>query len=431
MKGTIVTMLLLAAVCSAPAKSESLAEAWALALKNDRTLAAVRLEAEAARFEATAARGLRYPALTTSASAMQFADAPAFDFSAAGVPIQMPRVFDHDNTVIGNVSVMLPLYTGGRITNEINAADENRRAREAMEAQAIQQTKLEVAEAYVGVLRAQRALDVANSNVANLEAYVGEVRAMFEREMVPRNDLLAAQVALANAEQGRLRASNALDLAKASYNRRLGAPLTREVQLEPTLPVLESDFERVSVDELIARALDQRNELVALQAQANAMGYRADVERARLRPQLALSGGYSYLESEMFDRERFASASLTMSWPLFDGGVTRHRSAALRRTQRALEERRADLETQIALETRQAWLDLQEARNRARVTAEAVAQSEENLRLARRQYQAGLVTITRVLEAESLRVTSRTNHDNALLDADLAVYRLARVLGEL
>lgn len=266
---------------------------------------------------------------------------------------------------------------------------------------------------------------------ANLEAYVGEVRAMFEREMVPRNDLLAAQVALANAEQGRLRASNALDLAKASYNRRLGAPLTREVQLEPTLPVLESDFERVSVDELIARALDQRNELVALQAQANAMGYRADVERARLRPQLALSGGYSYLESEMFDRERFASASLTMSWPLFDGGVTRHRSAALRRTQRALEERRADLETQIALETRQAWLDLQEARNRARVTAEAVAQSEENLRLARRQYQAGLVTITRVLEAESLRVTSRTNHDNALLDADLAVYRLARVLGEL
>ncbi len=33
MKGTIVTMLLLAAVCSAPAKSESLAEAWALALK--------------------------------------------------------------------------------------------------------------------------------------------------------------------------------------------------------------------------------------------------------------------------------------------------------------------------------------------------------------------------------------------------------------
>ncbi|NLG74759.1 MAG: TolC family protein [Xanthomonadaceae bacterium] len=428
---TIGFTLLLAAAYMAPAQGEDLAQAWSLALENDRSLAAARLEAEAARLDATAARGMRYPALTTSGSVMQLADAPAFDFSAAGIPIQMPRVFDHDNTVIGNVSVTLPLYTGGRISSSIDAADENRRAREAMEAQAIQQTKLEVAEAYVNVLRAQRALDVADSNVASLEAYVGEVQSMFDREIVPRNDLLAAQVALADARQNRLRASNALNLAKASYNRRLGEPLARDVTLEPALPAIALDLERLSIEQLIARALDNRKELDALQAQANATGHLANVERARLRPQLALNGGYSYLENEVFDRESFASASLTVSWPLFDGGATRNRTAALRRTQRALEERRADLETLIALETRKAWLDLEEARSRASVTAEAVAQSEENLRLTRRQYQAGLVIITRVLEAESLRVVSRTNRDNALLDADLAAYRLARVVGEL
>ncbi len=428
---TIGFTLLLAAAYMAPAQGEDLAQAWSLALENDRSLAAARLEAEAARLDATAARGMRYPALTTSGSVMQLADAPAFDFSAAGIPIQMPRVFDHDNTVIGNVSVTLPLYTGGRISSSIDAADENRRAREAMEAQAIQQTKLEVAEAYVNVLRAQRALDIADSNVASLEAYVGEVQSMFDREIVPRNDLLAAQVALADARQNRLRASNALNLAKASYNRRLGEPLARDVTLEPALPAIALDLERLSIEQLIARALDNRKELDALQAQANATGHLANVERARLRPQLALNGGYSYLENEVFDRESFASASLTVSWPLFDGGATRNRTAALRRTQRALEERRADLETLIALETRKAWLDLEEARSRASVTAEAVAQSEENLRLTRRQYQAGLVIITRVLEAESLRVVSRTNRDNALLDADLAAYRLARVVGEL
>src|SRR5690606_13712925 len=264
-----------------------------------------------------------------------------------------------------------------------------------------------------------------------LEAYVGEVQSMFDREIVPRNDLLAAQVALADARQNRLRASNALNLAKASYNRRLGEPLARDVTLEPALPAIALDLERLSIEQLIARALDNRKELDALQAQANATGHLANVERARLRPQLALNGGYSYLENEVFDRESFASASLTVSWPLFDGGATRNRTAALRRTQRALEERRADLETLIALETRKAWLDLEEARSRASVTAEAVAQSEENLRLTRRQYQAGLVIITRVLEAESLRVVSRTNRDNALLGATLAAYRLARVVGEL
>ena len=51
--------------------------------------------------------------------------------------------------------------------------------------------------------------------------------------------------------------------------------------------------------------------------------------------------------------------------------------------------------------------------------------------LAIRQYLAGLVTTTRVLEAESLRIVSHTNHDNAIFDASLAAYRLARAVGEL
>ena len=427
----IIGFALLSVAFAAPAQAESLEQAWARALESDRSLVAVRLETEAARLEAAAARGLRYPALRTSGSFLQFADAPAFDFSAAGIPLQLPELVDGDNTVIGSVLMTLPLYTGGRISSAIDAADEGTRAREAMETQAVQQTKLEVVQAYVDVLRAQRALDVAASNVASLEAYVDEVHSMFEREAVPRNDLLAAQVALADARQNRVRAGNALNLAVASYNRRLGKPLTREVALEPALPPIRSDIDDASIEQLIARALENRKELDALQAQANAAGRLANVERARLRPQLALNGSYSYLENQALDRERFASASVTLSWPLFDGGATRNRTAALRRTQQALEERRVDLESAIALETRRAWLDRQEARGRVAVTAEAVAQSEENLRITRRQYQAGLVISTRVLEAESLRVVSRTNHDNALLDADLAAYRLARVLGTL
>ena len=427
------TILLAAAILllHVGVRAESLAQAWALALQNDRSLAAVRLETEAARLDAAAARGMRYPDVTASSSFVQFADAPAFDFSAAGIPIQLPELIDRNNTVMGSLTMTLPLYTSGRISNAIDAADEGQRAREAVEKQVLQETKLEVARAYVDVLRAQRALGVADSNVASLEAHASQVSSMFEREAVPRNDLLAAQVALANAKQNRIRAANALSLAIASYNRRLGQPLTREVALEPALPVIGAELDREPIERLIARALENRSELAALQAQANATEHLANVERARLRPQLALSGGYTYLENQALDRETFAIASLSVRWPLFDGGATRNRTAALRRSQRALQERRADVETSIALETRRAWLDVQEARSRANVTADAVTQSEENLRITREQYQAGLVINTRVLEAESLRVVSRTNHDDALLDATLATYRLARVVGTL
>jgi outer membrane protein TolC len=85
----------------------------------------------------------------------------------------------------------------------------------------------------------------------------------------------------------------------------------------------------------------------------------------------------------------------------------------------------------IALQVRQAWLGVEETRQRVEVTAESVAQAEENLRIARELYGAGLGTQTQLLEAETLRVQALTNRDNATLDAGLARLRLARAVGSL
>ena len=426
-------LLAIVATATLPSVSvgaETLADAWAMALQNDHSLGAVRLDTQAARAETAAARAQRWPSLSGTGSYVQFSDAPAFDFSAAGLPVEFPEVVDDDDALLGSVTLSVPLFTGGRISSSIAAAGAQQAAREANEAQATQDLKLAVVHAYVDVLRARRALAVADSNVAMLEAYASEVRSMFDREVVPRNDLLAAQVALANAIQGRIRTANAVSLALAAYNRRLGEPLTREASLEPELPALALAHD-APIEQLIERALTNRRELAALASQAEAVGHQAKAERAKLYPQLVLSGSYQYLENEVLDREEFAMAGIGFNWAVFDGGVTRHRAAALRRVQHAVEERRNELESLIALEVRQHWLDAQEARSRLRVTADAVAQAEENLRITRQQYLAGLVISTRVLEAESLRVQSHTNHDNAVLDAGAAQYRLARAVGEL
>jgi outer membrane protein TolC len=80
---------------------------------------------------------------------------------------------------------------------------------------------------------------------------------------------------------------------------------------------------------------------------------------------------------------------------------------------------------------RQTWLDVGETRERLVVAAGAVEQAEENLRIARERYGAGLGTQTQLLEAESLRVQALRNRDDAGLDAGLARLRLARAVGVL
>jgi outer membrane protein len=408
---------------------ETLDEAWALALQQDHSLAAARHQVDAAGYEAQAARAQRWPTVAVGGSYTQLDDSPAFDFAFTGLPITPPELFEDDKYVMGSASLTIPLFTSGRISSSIAAAEARERGVGAQVTAATADVKLAVADSYVEVLRARKAHGVATSNVQTLEALTRDTTSMFERELVPKNELLAVQVALADARQNELRAANAAEVAAAAYNRRLGAPLDRPVELSETLAVpveLSQDLPA-----LVEQAKSRRTELAALDAQAEAYGQLARTERSRVLPQVALSGGYQYLENQFLDDETIGMAGIGVQWALFDGGQSRKRAAALDRNRRATEQQRADASSQIELQVRQAYLGIQESRQRVIVTAQAAEQADENLRIARERYTAGLGTQTQLLQAESLRVQALRNRDDASLDAGLAQLRLARAVGAL
>ncbi|RPI15510.1 MAG: TolC family protein [Lysobacterales bacterium] len=425
----IVASLFAGAMCARALGAETLEDAWVRALEADRGLAAARSQAEAAELDAAAARAQRWPTIAVGGSYTWLDESPAFDFSFTGLPITAPPLFGGDDFAMGQAAVSVPIYTGGRITSGIAAAEARGRGVGAQAVGAAQDVKLAVAETYVGVLRARKALAVADSNVRSLEALAGDIGAMFESELVPKNELLAVEVALADARQNRLRAANAAEIAQAAYNRRLGEPLDRPADLAEAVPA--PDALPAELDVLLRQALERRTELAALGEQAEAYGQLARVERSRVLPQLSVNGGYTYLENQFLDDETVATAGVGVQWALFDGGQSRKRAAALERNRRATQEQRADVESMIALQVRQAWLDVEETRQRVGVSGDAVGQAEENLRIARERYGAGLGTQTQLLEAETLRVRALTNRDDAVLDAALARLRLARAAGVL
>jgi outer membrane protein TolC len=411
------------------ARAETLEDAWALALQQDHSLAAARNQAEAAGFEAQAARAQRWPTIAVGGAYTQLDDSPAFDFSFTGLPLTPPELFKDDSFMTGSATLTVPLFTSGRISSSIAAAEARERGVGAQVTAATSDVKLAVADAYVGVLRARKAHEVARSNVQTLEALTRDTTSMFERELVPKNELLAVQVALADARQNQLRAANAAAVAAASYNRRLGAPLDRPVELSETLAVPAELAQDLPA--LVEQAKSRRTELAAFDAQAEAYGQLARTERSRVLPQVALSGGYQYLENQFLDDETVGMAGIGVQWAMFDGGQSRKRAAALERNRRAMEQQRADASSQIELQVRQAYLGIQESRQRVEVTAQAAEQAEENLRIARERYTAGLGTQTQLLEAETLRVQALKNRDDATLDAGLAQLRLARAVGAL
>ena len=426
----LLAIACLAATLGRPAAAETLEEAWRMALQRDPATAASAADAEAAASGERAARAARLPQLTVSGGYTRYADAPALDVTTPDFRFLSPRIFDDDDTVMGAAELRLPVYTGGSISAGVRAAAAQSRAASAEQRRSVAELRLEVARHYVGVIRARRGLAAAEAAAAALRAHVADVEVMVERETVAISDLLAARVALADAEQSRLRAANGVELAQAAYNRRLGQPLTRVPELDDRIvaPVVSDEGD---LGALLSRAMQGRAELEGLDARAEALRARARGETARTLPQVALTAGYSHLETTILDREDFSTVGVGFTWTLFDGGQARHRAAALRRAGQAAELRAADARSGVELEVRSALLALDEARARVRASREAVGQAEENLRVSRELYGAGLATNTQVLDAVARQAGAVANRDGAELDAELARLALARAVGEL
>ena len=323
--------------------------------------------------------------------------------------------------------VDIPLFTSGAIGHGVAAARASVSSSELEVEQSAEDLKMRVAEEYVAVLRAQRDVTVTETFVKSLASHADDVEKLFQHGQVPRNDLLAAQVALSSAKQDVIRARHHLDACRAAYNRRTGRPLAEAVRIKE-LPVTSTEGD---LDDLTSQALHARREPARIAAEVEALKHLAARFRSRNKLQVNLRGEYAFEENRFRTPEGIGSLGVGASWNVFDGGRNRYQAAALERQAEGLIRVKRDLESRIALEVRRAWLDVRETSRRLVVASEAIQMAEENRRVARKRYNAGTAISTEVLDAEASRAQAYRNHDHANYDAVLAALRIRHAIGQL
>jgi outer membrane protein len=247
---------------------ENLRDAWSIALGVNQQLQSQQAQSNSAGLNLAAAKSARWPTVRnytfesflTASSAVRnnFFGTSATGGGAAGVagipgqpgvaapgvPLAqtaalagLPNAFPilgpgQRNLPVSLTFANLPLYTGGRLRRNIDAASAQVGAQRAEEFRTALDLKLTVAEAYVDVLRAQRNLEVARTDVERLSLFARDVRNRREQGLAIRSDELAAEVSLANARLAEIQTRTALESAWATHNRYLFRPLTETATLE-------------------------------------------------------------------------------------------------------------------------------------------------------------------------------------------------------
>jgi outer membrane protein len=416
------------------ARPMTLDEAKQLALERNLGLKSAQAEVFSARALTQSQFTDFFPKLSAEARYSRVGDTqririPAGAFSAA--PLLPPTSSEVSTGDLMNYSLRLsleqPLFTGGAIYYSYEAARLGQTSEDFGFRQAAQDLLLRVEMAFWDILKTERLLEVAGQQVSELKEHLRVVKASYDAGSVPYNEVLKTTVNLAEAEQRFLTARNNGALAKMAMNNLLRLDLASPMTVSD--PTAEDPTELPAYDEALRAAQSHRLELASGRTRVEAMRARQHLAESDYYPKLSAVLSYTRAkETPSVIPENWEALGI-LRWTFWEWGKTGREVERTKIRIRQSEEDLQSLEDHIALEVREQHLRAQEMKEKIAVAKTAVQQAEENYRITEERFKAGVTTNTEVLDAESLLVSARANHTNAVYDFQSARARLARAMG--
>lgn len=301
-------------------------------------------------------------------------------------------------TYFSSLNISQSLYNKSitALYNQARAGEQSAIAAADMQGQLV---VLQVYQAYYSLLRAQRNLVVAETDISYSTELLRQVRTLFELGNRAQLDVLRQESALAQSQQRLISADNSVKKARAELNFQMGADPTRpleivdDLELVPQEVVFEASLDRAMVSHpVIRQAL-----LTITAAEAG-----VDAAAASRYPSMNLSGNYSwrgdsYLDiTDAFSSDYTWSVGVGLYLNLFDGMRTRLNLQRAQVDLTGAERDRLDARRSVTRDVHSAVLDLQEAEQVLQTARRAVDLANEALRLAEEMYRIGSGTLLEV-----------------------------------
>lgn len=405
----------------------SLHEAIDLGLKNSKQLKSSQAKIEEATAALKEAFERRLPDAKVS-GAWLWLSSPKIDLKtksnsnpSQGVSPQMSQA------TYGILNASLPVYTGGRIRYGIESsrllaeaakldADHNRQ-------EVIQNT----IEAYINLYKAKASLSVVKENLADAQQRVKDFSNLEKNGVLPRNDLLEAQLQASNIELALLDAENNWQLANVNMNLLLGLPDKTEIVPDSAI---NSSFDLKTLDEYIQTAYAQRKDKASLELKKKAAETGVKATKADYYPSVALTGGYIAADiPNVLTITNAANIGAGVSYNLGSLWKTKSKvqQAEARAKQAAIGE--SILDDNIKMEVNQAYLNFISSRKKIDVNTKAVEQATENYKIVLNKHNNSLATTTDLLDANVSQLGAKLNLIFVKADALLAYSKLLQSAG--
>lgn len=430
-----MTILILAAapLAAQEARPVTLDEAVATALQQNNLLTAARMGVDKAIGMKKEANSYYFPQVDLSL-AYSRTDNPVYvfmgkltqeRFSMMDFAIDKLNTPDPLTNYQGKVSLMMPIWTGGKINSAGRAAGLGIAAAESRVKEAEEATRSGVTRSFFGALLAEEAVGVYEEAVETAKAHEKRITAMHREGLVLDSDLLRIRVYLSEVEQELASRKADLEIAREYLAYAMGV----EEDVKPEGDIASYVQMEKTLEELTGAAQANRGELLAFEAQVKQAGEGVKMKKAEYMPQVGLGAS---VERDYFNRSEYGTnwtVGVEVRIPLFDAGRRGGALLQARSDELQAASALADLRMKVLLEVKESYLKLKADEERIAVTAKALEQARENQRIVSKRYEEGMALVTELLDADILVTSTRLSRAKSYFDALSGKAALAVAVG--
>ena len=420
MKKLIVIVCLLLSVSAFAQQRLSIQDCIDMALENNIELKNSQLEIDKARATKNEARAEYFP--TVSAQALAF-DAlnPMLTFGIDDIDNAQVRQLLHtlyaeygvnmgldkeysfiQNGVVLNAMATEPIYAGGRIRNGNKLAKLGIEAAEYQSKVKEDEVRLQTEMLYWQIVALQEKRSTLDQLARLLDTLDKDLSGSIEAGLAMPTDQYKLKVKQNESQLNRKKVDDGITLLKMALAQTIGADW-QTLELVDTLG-LETNPSTLFRD--ASEAVASRNESHLLDLSIKAENLKKKMTLGAALPSLMVGGSANYntiLENTKPNAMVFAMLQV----PLTDWHKTAYKLKKHDLDAETAENTRRDLTEKMKMQTNQAWFNLEQSWLRITMAQTALSDAEANLKITEDYYEAGLVALSDVLEAQTMLKQSR------------------------
>ncbi|MDW3651785.1 MAG: TolC family protein [Bacteroidia bacterium] len=423
------------------AQSPVLNEYIQLGLQNNRSLQTQQLSYEKSKAALREAKGMFMPYLSFNATYSLAGGGRSLDFPVGDLlnPINatlnqltetnaFPTTIENVNEQFApnnfqetKLRMIQPLYNP--------ALGINRKAKEAqIEVQANQRDAFkqelvrDIRLAYFSWLQTQEVLNIYKESESLIKEIIRVNRSLVRNEKATPVVISRSEFELSKIRKDKSLAEAQSQTARAYFNFLLNRPLETEIKKDE---VVKEEEILLSMDQLSEQALNNRIEIAQLKSAQKAQEQALNLNESAGIPRLNLvaDGGFQGFGYD-FGNQGYWLALVSLEWDLFTGNQRKARIQQSKLDQRSLQIREQELNSQIQLQVRQNWYELEAAKSRIKSDTQGLRAAKESFRLTQKLYKENKASLLELLDA-------RTQFTQSQLTLTLDTYSLLSKQAEL